>query len=939
MSKRISGITIEIDGDARKFTNELKEVEKAASNTQRELKDINRLLKMDPGNADLIAQKQRALADAINETKEKLQLLKEASQQADQALANGTMSQSQYDALQREIIETEQDLRSLEEQARQTGTAMSESLKQAGDKMQKVGDKVASVGDQMTQKVTLPIIGLGTAVVKIASDFESEMSKVQAISGATGDDMEKLRAKAREMGESTKFSATEAAEAMEYMAMAGWKTEDMLSGLDGILHLAAASGEELGTTSDIVTDALTAFGMEAGEAGHFSDILASASSNANTNVSLMGETFKYVAPVMGSMGYSAEDAALAIGLMANAGIKGSQSGTALRSIITRLSAPTDAVASAMTTLGISLTDAYGNTLPFRDVMEQLRSAFANGALTQEEYSNKLKKINEELESGDLVLGSYEQAMQELNDKYSEGGMTTTEYNEGLEAIERSLTIGDLEMGSYQEALDNLNIAMYGAADAQQAQLAAAIAGKYGMSGFMAVVNASEDDWNKLSAAIDGCSDEMVRTADGSVMSLKDAMASGADVTEKYNGAAEAMAATMQDNLQGDITTLISKLQELAISFGDILIPVLRDLVDELKGITDTFNGLDDETKEMIVRAAAVAAALGPILSIGGRIISGTGMIVSGIGNITATLGGATAAAEGAAAAGTGASGALAGIGAAAGPIALVVAAIAAVGLAIVDLWNNSEAFRNHVIETWNMIKETFSNAVTGILERFSELGQKLQAFEEQTGVFREIWGAFCSFISTMFQTSFDEVAVIFESVTDVLLGTLDFFIGLFTGDWDQMFQGLIETVEGFVTLVTGTFQTMVDMVAGILSGARWELPKIKLPHFTIDGEFSLNPPRVPHISVEWYKKAYDDAMILSNPTIFGAMGGKLLGGGDGNGSETVVGTEKLMSMIGDVVAASGGGGDIVVPVYIGTELIDEMVVKASDRVAYRSGGR
>ena len=590
MSKRISGITIEIDGDARKFTNELKEVEKAASNTQRELKDINRLLKMDPGNADLIAQKQRALADAINETKEKLQLLKEASQQADQALANGTMSQSQYDALQREIIETEQDLRSLEEQARQTGTAMSESLKQAGDKMQKVGDKVASVGDQMTQKVTLPIIGLGTAVVKIASDFESEMSKVQAISGATGDDMEKLRAKAREMGESTKFSATEAAEAMEYMAMAGWKTEDMLSGLDGILHLAAASGEELGTTSDIVTDALTAFGMEAGEAGHFSDILASASSNANTNVSLMGETFKYVAPVMGSMGYSAEDAALAIGLMANAGIKGSQSGTALRSIITRLSAPTDAVASAMTTLGISLTDAYGNTLPFRDVMEQLRSAFANGALTQEEYSNKLKKINEELESGDLVLGSYEQAMQELNDKYSEGGMTTTEYNEGLEAIERSLTIGDLEMGSYQEALDNLNIAMYGAADAQQAQLVAAIAGKYGMSGFMAVVNASEDDWNKLSAAIDGCSDEMVRTADGSVMSLKDAMASGADVTEKYNGAAEAMAATMQDNLQGDITTLISKLQELAISFGDILIPVLRDLVDELKGITDTFNG-------------------------------------------------------------------------------------------------------------------------------------------------------------------------------------------------------------------------------------------------------------------------------------------------------------------------------------------------------------
>lgn len=937
MSKRISGITIEIDGDARKFTKELNEVEKAATNTQRELKDINRLLKMDPGNADLIAQKQRALADAIGETKEKLRLLKEASQQADQALANGTMSQTQYDALQREIIETEQDLRSLEDQARQTGNAMSESFKQAGDKMQKVGDKVTSVGDQMTQKVTLPIIGVGTAVVKIASDFEAEMSKVQAISGATGEDMEKLRAKAREMGESTKFSATEAAEGMEYMAMAGWKTEDMLNGLDGILHLAAASGEELGTTSDIVTDALTAFGMEAGEAGHFSDILASASSNANTNVSLMGETFKYVAPVMGSMGYSAEDAALAIGLMANAGIKGSQSGTALRSVITRLSAPTDAVASAMTTLGISLTDAYGNTLPFRDVMEQLRSAFANGALTQEEYSNKLKKINEELESGDLVLGSYEQAMQELNDKYSEGGMTTTEYNEGLEAIERSLTIGDLEMGSYQEALDNLNIAMYGAADAQQAQLAAAIAGKYGMSGFMAVVNASEDDWNKLSAAIDGCSDEMVRTADGSVMSLKDAMASGAEITERYNGAAEAMAATMQDNLQGDITTLISKLQELAISFGDILIPVLRDLVDELKGITDTFNGLDDETKEMIVRAAAVAAALGPILSIGGRIISGTGMIVSGIGNLTATLGGATVAAEGTAAAGASASGALAGIGAAAGPIAAIVGIIVGVVAAIMTLWQTSDGFREAIMSTCQQITTSVSEFVSHLLERFQAVTDAISGIEEKTQLFSTAWDIVCHHVGAIAEFAFGQMGIAIEAVTGILTGVIDFLTGVFTLDFDTALKGILEIVTSTFDFIAQTVINAINSISTFLSNSHWELPKIKIPHISIEGNFSLNPPSVPHFNIEWYKKAYDDAMILSNPTIFGAMGGKLLGGGDGSGSETVVGTEKLMSMIGDVVAASGG--DTIIPVYIGTELIDEMVVKAGDRVAYRSGGR
>ena len=154
------------------------------------------------------------------------------------------------------------------------------------------------------------------------------------------------------MGAKTKFSASEAAQGMQYMAMAGWKTQDMMDGLEGIMNLAAASGEDLASTSDIVTDALTAFGLSAKDSSHFSDILAAASSNANTNVSMMGETFKYAAPVLGSLGYTAEDAALAIGLMANAGIKSSQAGTSLRGAITNLAKPTDTVAAAMDKYGI-----------------------------------------------------------------------------------------------------------------------------------------------------------------------------------------------------------------------------------------------------------------------------------------------------------------------------------------------------------------------------------------------------------------------------------------------------------------------------------------------------------------------------------------------------------------------------------------------------------
>ena len=258
-------------------------------------------------------------------------------------------------------------------------------LRTAQSQSHSLEKKLSSTGKKMTAAVTVPLVGIGTAAVKTTMDFDAAMSEVAAISGATGGDFDKLREKAKQMGRDTKFSASESAEALTYMAMAGWKTEDMLDGLDGIMMLAAASGEDLALTSDIVTDALTAFGMEAKQAGEFADLLASASSNSNTNVAMMGESFKYVAPIFGSLGYSAEDAALALGLMANAGIKGSRSGTALRSAITRLVNPrSDEAVALIKDLGLKTTDASGKMLPFIDVMDQLRDSFAK--LTPEQQS-------------------------------------------------------------------------------------------------------------------------------------------------------------------------------------------------------------------------------------------------------------------------------------------------------------------------------------------------------------------------------------------------------------------------------------------------------------------------------------------------------------------------------------------------------------------------
>ena len=374
MASRIQGITVEIGGDTTKLSTALSKVNKEIRDTQAQLKDVNKLLKLDPGNAELMAQKQRLLAQAVSETKEKLDALKLAGQQANEALAKGEISQSQYDALQREIIETEQALRDLERQAEQSSVAL-QKIGAAGEKLQSVGSSIEGVGQKL-MPVTVAVGGLATAAVKVASDFDSAMSQVAAVSGATGKELDALRDKAREMGSKTKFSASEAAEAMNYMAMAGWKTGDMLDGIEGIMNLAAASGEDLATTSDIVTDALTALGLSASDSGHFADILAAASSNANTNVAMMGETFKYCAPVAGALGFTAEDTAEAIGLMANAGIKSSQAGTAMRTMLTSLTGEVTFVGDAFGELTVQTTNADGSMRSLGDILTDCRAAFA-----------------------------------------------------------------------------------------------------------------------------------------------------------------------------------------------------------------------------------------------------------------------------------------------------------------------------------------------------------------------------------------------------------------------------------------------------------------------------------------------------------------------------------------------------------------------------------
>lgn len=400
MAGYIKGITIEFGANTTKLNKALSNVNNKLNKTQSELKQVNRALKFNPGNTTLLNQKFKLLQQTVKQTEKKLQGLR--TMQNKLKSKGVDESSAQYRQLQREIIKTENQLKAAEKELKRFGTVGQQQVAALGAKMKTLGASVAGVGRSMSMYMTMPLTLVGGMAGRTAAEFDSAMSKVQAVSGATGKEFEALRDKAREMGAKTKFSATESAEALNYMAMAGWKTEDMLDGLEGIMNLAAASGEDLATTSDIVTDALTAFGLSAEDAGHFADVLAAASSNANTNVAMMGETFKYAAPIAGALGYSVEDTAMQIGLMANAGIKSSQAGTSLRNIMTKLNKDFKISGKNIGEVTIATTNADGSMRSLNDIIGDAREAFS-GLSESEKAAAAESLVGKNAMSGFLAL--------------------------------------------------------------------------------------------------------------------------------------------------------------------------------------------------------------------------------------------------------------------------------------------------------------------------------------------------------------------------------------------------------------------------------------------------------------------------------------------------------------------------------------------------------
>lgn len=770
MADKIKGITIEIDGDTTKLSKALKDLNSKLKQSQSNLKDIDKLLRFDPGNTTLLQQKYKYLGDEIEATKEKLKALKQAESQAVQALAKGDITEQEFEDLQREIVETEQKLKGLTQRFDEFGSVSAQRVAAAGEKMKTVGSSVENTGKKMSV-VSAGITAVGVASGKMAVDFEDAMAKVSTIADTSEVSMDELERAILDLSNQTGISSADIAQNVYDAISAGQKTGDAVIFVTKSSMLAKAGFADAGAALDVLTTIMNAYGLEADKVAEVSDMLIQTQNLGKTTVGQLANSMGKIIPTANAYGVQLDQLCAGYALMTANGVATAESTTYMNAMLNELGKSGTGVAKI-------LKEKTG--LSFAELMEQGYSLSD-------------------------VLAIIEQSAKEQ-------GLAFTDMWSSSEAAKAGLiTLGD-----------------------------------------------SAEKFN----GVLGQMQQSTGATDSAFEKLK---------TNSYN-------------IQLTINQLKNTAIELGTALMQVLAPIFVALAEKVSALAQWFSGLSDSQKNTIVTIALVVAAIGPLLVIIGKVISVVGTIMTAVPKIVS---GITA------------------IGKvlkvlwvilSANPIGLVIAAIAALVAGFLYLWENCEGFREFWINLWNKLKEIVSAAVNVIKNVVSSAinGIKLAI---TTGL-----------------TAAKDV------VTNILGGIKNAFSNVWNG------------VKSIVSGAISKIKSLLDF--------DWELPKLKLPHFSIKGEFSLDPPSIPHIGVDWYRKAMNDGMILNSPTIFGAAGGKLLGAGEA-GPEAVVGAASLRSMIQDAVASAsaGGVGDIIIPVYVGQERIDEIVLNATQRSTYRSGGR
>lgn len=767
-----------------------------------------------------------------------------------------------------------------------------------GNNISGMGNSLTSVGTTLTKTVTVPLVGIGVAGLKTAMNFEKGMSEVRAISGATGKDFDALREKAIDLGATTAFSAGEVASAMTEMAKAGWSSQQILDGMGGVLDAAAASGEGLASVATIVADAITGFGMQASDSTRVADLLTQAANSGTIGIMDLGESFKYIAPVAGSMGFSIEDVTTAIAAMSMAGIKGSQAGTALRTMLTNLVKPTEQMSVAMEELGISATNSDGSMKSLDEIVANLRTSF-DGLTEAEKASYAATLAGKEGMSGLLAI---------LN-------LTEEEYN----AIAASM--------------DNANGVAQETATIMQDNLQSKVEQLGGSLESLAI---------KLGDIVIPYVQQFVVW----LTSLVEKFTALDPETQKTILKFAALAA-VAGPLITVFGTLLSSLGTIITTFGKIPGAVttvttgFTNLINGGKRIFDAFNlarsgftalaaqasplgaALASVTGPMIAIVAAVAAVIAAFVSLWKNNEEFRNNIIAIWNQIKETF---NSFAQG------------------------IVDRLNSLGFEFENFSEVFEAITDVLKQLWQGFCDFLAPIFEGAFQLIADVfkfatDQILSIFDFWVAVFRGDWEGAWDAVKNVFENAWNFIKSTFQNILNVMKGILDVACSWFGTTWSATWNNIktffsntwnnikttasnaINSVKTTISnglnsaksTVTSIFDSIKNKISSTLDSAKntvksgidkiksffnfeWSLPRLKLPHFTISGSFSLNPPSVPSFGISWYKKAMSSGMILNSPTIFGfdPTTGKFLGGGEA-GSETVVGTSNLMKMIRSAV--------------------------------------
>jgi TP901 family phage tail tape measure protein len=964
MARNIRGITIEIDGNTTKLSASLKNVTTSIKTTQSSLKDVQRLLKLDPSSTVLLQQKQKLLKDAIAGTKEKLDRLKEAQKQAKAQLENGDLGQDQYDALQREIVETEQELKNLKKEAGDCASVLGTQLQEAGSKIKAVGDKVADIGMGLTTKVTAPLAAAGAVVSSKFAEVDKTMQLTNATMKNSAEDAALLNAAMEDAASKSTFGMSDAATATLNFARAGLNAKDAADALAPAMNLAAGEGGNLDTVSAGLVATINGFHGSFDEAGRYADIFASACNNSALDVDSLAESMSVVAPVFSSAGYSVNDAALYMGVMANAGIDANVAANSLKTGLARLVSPAKAGAEKLEELGISVTNADGTMKDSVTIQNELHDAFAGLSESEQiaaasaifgknQMSNWLALINTAPDdvislTADIKGASF--SIDSFASQLSANGQSIDDMRDRME-----------KLGVSSEDFDWFLKTSKGSAELFAEGLLEA--------------SESGTSMQDVIDALGGNLDDLQGAMDGTV------------------GTTQEMADAMMNGYGGSIERLKSSLDVLMTSLGRLLSTYLQPVIDKVQAGIDAFMALDDSQKDLIVRIAMIAAAVGPVLLIVGKVIGFIGSIVSGVGTVMTAASTAATFITGTMLPAIG--GLVTSLAAVAAPFLPIIAAIGgaiAAGVLLYKNWDTVkekagqlveaakekfESFKNAAATKFNEAKEAVAGKVSEIREKVSEelqntaenakakfetlksnVSSKISAAKDivsakaseiqarisdrfadtastakekfeglRSNVLQKITAAkdavsnkasaIKESITSRFSESASAAKARFDTLKSNVTNSMSAAASSIKSKADQIrtsiqtsfgnaanaarkkFESLKNGIVDKISSAKDKISGIVSAIKGFFSNMHLSIPKIslpKLPHFSLSGSFSLVPPSVPKLSVQWYAKAMDNGMILDRPTIFGYAGGHYLGAGEA-GSETVVGTRSLMDMI------------------------------------------